>query len=89
MTDEERRQIIDAVITQLKNGSVNVAEAIELQTKEVVGSFVGYDKEGNIARVSPNVIEGGAVYLTETEYNYLVENDKIDENVEYNIYEDE
>lgn len=89
MEQEELERITAAVITHLKNNSVDVSVAKEILSKQDVLSFVGYDKENNVVRISPNVVEGGAVYLTEAEYNYLVENNKIDDNVEYNIYEDE
>ena len=56
MTDDEKRQLVDAVITQLKEQGTDVSGArIETNTNSI-GHVVAYDKQGNIVRAVPTAI---------------------------------
>jgi hypothetical protein len=50
---------------------------------------VCYDGDGNMSRIEPQTIStANKVYLTEREYQELVLNNDVKDNVEYNIYEE-
>lgn len=56
MTEQEKRQLVDAVITQLKNEGTDVSSATVVKDVNGVSYVLCYDTNGNIVRVSPDTI---------------------------------
>lgn len=56
MTGQEKRQLVDAVITQLKNEGTDVSSATVVKDVNGVSYVLCYDTNGNIVRVSPDTI---------------------------------
>ena len=70
MTDEEKKQLVEAVITQLKNDGTDVSSATVVEDVSGVLYILCYDTNGNIIRVSPDTINQQAnADLTETNKN--------------------
>lgn len=68
MTDEEKKQLVEAVITQLKNDGTDVSSATVVEDVSGVSYVLCYDTNGNIIRVSPDTINQQAD-LDETKKN--------------------
>ena len=56
MTEQEKRQLVEAVITQLKNEGTDVSSASVVEDVNGVSYVLCYDTNGNIVRVSPDTI---------------------------------
>lgn len=56
MTKQEKQQLVDAVITQLKNEGTDVSSATVVKDVNGVSYVLCYDTNGNIVRVSPDTI---------------------------------
>lgn len=56
MTDLEKQQLVDAVITQLKNDGTDVATANIVTNADGISYVIAYDKNGNIVRTAPSTI---------------------------------
>lgn len=56
MTEEEKKQLVDAVITRLKNEGTDVSSASVVEDVNGVSYVLCYDTNGNIVRVSPDTI---------------------------------
>lgn len=56
MTEQEKQQLVDAVITQLKNEGTDVSSATVVKDVNGVSYVLCYDTNGNIVRVSPDTI---------------------------------
>lgn len=70
MTDEEKKQLVEAVITQLKNDGTDVSSATVVEDVSGVLYILCNDNKGNIVRVSPYTINQQAnADLTETNKN--------------------
>jgi nicotinamide mononucleotide (NMN) deamidase PncC len=87
MTDEEKKQLVDAVLTELQKNKKDISTATIIDALQGGEMVVCYDNEGKISRVSPQTITK-TEYVTEEAYNNLVTTGQIKEDVEYNIYEE-
>lgn len=56
MTEQEKQQLVDAVITQLKQDGTDVSSATVVEDVNGVSYVLCYDTNGNIVRVSPDTI---------------------------------
>ena len=56
MTEQEKQQLVEAVITQLKNEGTDVSSASVVEDVNGVSYVLCYDTNGNIVRVSPDTI---------------------------------
>ena len=52
MTDEEKRQLVDAVISQLKSEGTDIANAAVIENTSGVTFVIGYKADGSIVRVN-------------------------------------
>lgn len=85
-----QKQIEDTIAAQ-----VNVNPEV-LDKLEEISQWIENDETGSadiIASVQKNAedieeLRGKSIFLTEEEYQYLVDNNLVQEDVEYNIYED-
>lgn len=85
-----QKQIEDTIAAQ-----VNVNPEV-LDKLEEISQWIENDETGSadiIASVQKNAedieeLRGKSIFLTEEEYQYLVDNNLVKEDVEYNIYED-
>lgn len=85
-----QKQIEDTIAAQ-----VNVNPEV-LDKLEEITQWIENDETGSadlVASVQRNAndieeLRGKSIYLTEEEYQYLVDNNLVQEDVEYNIYED-
>lgn len=85
-----QKQIEDTIAAQ-----VNVNPEV-LDKLEEISQWIESDETGTadlVASVQKNAndieeLRGKSVFLTEAEYQYLVDNNLVQEDVEYNIYED-
>lgn len=85
-----QKQIEDTIAAQ-----VNVNPEV-LDKLEEISQWIENDETGSadlVASVQKNAndieeLRGKSIFLTEEEYQYLVDNNLVQEDVEYNIYED-
>ena len=56
MTIQEKQQLVDAVMAQLKNEGTDVSSATVVKDVNGVSYVLCYDTNGNIVRVSPDTI---------------------------------
>lgn len=85
-----QKQIEDTIAAQ-----VNVNPEV-LDKLEEISQWIENDETGSanlVASVQRNAndieeLRGKSIFLTEEEYQYLVDNNLVQEDVEYNIYED-
>lgn len=90
MTDKEKKQLVDAVLIELQKNKKDVSTATIIEALKGGEYVVCYDNMGKLSRISPdNLSESKTMYLTEEEYEKLVLNGLVQDDVEYNIYEDE
>ena len=87
MTDEEKKQLVDAVITELQKNKKDISTASIIESLQGGEYIVCYDKNSVISRIEPQTITK-TEYLTEDAYNNLVATGQIKDDVEYNIYEE-
>ena len=87
MTDEEKKQLVDAVITELQKNKKDISTASIIETLQGGEYIVCYDKDSMISRIAPQTITK-TEYLTNAAYNNLVATGQIQDDVEYNIYEE-
>lgn len=89
MTDDEKRQLVDAVLIELQKNKKDISTAKIIETLAGGEMVVCYDSEGKISRIAPqNLSSSKTVYLTEGEYQNLVSSGQVQDDVEYNIYEE-
>ena len=89
MTDEEKRQLVDAVLIELQKNKKDVSTATIIEALKGGEYVVCYDNMGKLSRISPdNLSSSKTVYLTEGEYQNLVSSGQVQNDVEYNIYEE-
>lgn len=65
MTDDEKKQLVVAVITQLKNDGTDVSQATVIDDVSGVSYVVCYDTQGKIIRISPSAFNKGESELQE------------------------
>ena len=86
MTEQE---LVNAVLTELQKNKKDVSTATVINALKGGEMVVCYDSEGRISRIAPqNLSSSKTVYLTESEYQDLVSSGEIQDDVEYNIYEE-
>ena len=86
MTEQE---LVNAVLTELQKNKKDVSTATVINALKGGEMVVCYDSEGRISRIAPqNLSSSKTVYLTEGEYQDLVSRGEIQDDVEYNIYEE-
>jgi hypothetical protein len=86
MTEQE---LVNAVLTELQKNKKDVSTATIIDALKGGEYVVCYDSEGRLSRISPNNLsESKTMYLTEEEYENLVLNGLVQDDVEYNIYEE-
>lgn len=64
LTNEEKKQLVDAVITQLKSEGTDVSNANVVSNADGIDYVVAYDKNGQIVRAVPTAIKGDKVGAT-------------------------
>lgn len=64
MTDEEKKQLVDAVITQLKSEGTDVSNASIVSNANGIDYVVAYGKNGQIVRAIPTAISSEKVGAT-------------------------
>jgi hypothetical protein len=64
MTEQEKGQLVDAVITRLKNDGTDVSNANIVSNADGIDYVVAYDKNGQIVRAVPTAIKGDKVGVT-------------------------
>lgn len=81
---------VAAVLAELQRRGENLQNT---EIADKVGDFalvLGFKADGTFIRLPPELLQGNnTVYLTKEEYDELKEKGEIQEDVEYNIYEDE
>jgi nicotinamide mononucleotide (NMN) deamidase PncC len=87
MTDEEKKQLVDAVITELQKNKKDISTATIIDALQGDEMVVCYDNEGKISRISPQTITK-TEYVSAEAYKNLEKTGQIKEDVEYNIYEE-
>lgn len=86
MTEQE---LVNAVLTELQKNKKDVSTATIINALKGGEMVVCYDSEGRISRIAPQTISSSnKVYLTESQYQELVSNNEVKDDVEYNIYEE-
>lgn len=87
MTEQE---LVNAVITKLRETSKDVSTTPIIVETNGGEQLVCYDSSGNISRISPTTLSSAnKKYMTESQYKELVSKGEVEDNVEYNIYENE
>lgn len=85
-----QKQIEDTIAAQV-NVNPEVLDKLEEITQWIENDETGSaDLVANVQRNANDIEElrGKSIFLTEEEYQYLVDNNLVQEDVEYNIYED-
>jgi hypothetical protein len=52
LTDSEKRELVEYVLSQLKSGAENIKEITEINNASNVSSIVGYNKDGNMVKIN-------------------------------------
>jgi hypothetical protein len=82
-------ELVNAVLTELKKNKIDISTTSVINALKGGEMVVCYDGDGNMSRIEPQTIStANKVYLTEREYQELVLNNDVKDNVEYNIYEE-
>lgn len=80
MTEQEKQQLVEAVITQLKQEGTDVSQATVVSGAGGVAYVLCYDSNNNIIRVTPNTFDGVSEITWE-------QSNHIDDYIEAGVYD--
>lgn len=84
------QETVQAVLSELQKLGTNLQDTDIADSGSDFTLLLGFKEDGTFIRLSPNVLRSASTrYVTEEEYKALEKNNEIDENIEYNIYENE
>lgn len=67
LTDSEKKELAEYVLSQLKSGAENIKEITEINNASNVSSIVGYNKDGNMVKINQMYIPRPLGSFTEYE----------------------
>ena len=71
MTEQEKKDLKDAVIAELKSEGTDVSQATVITDKSGVSYVICYDNNGNIARITPAELNASDVNSNAVQYSSL------------------
>lgn len=80
MTEQEKQQLVEAVITQLKRDGTDVSKATVVSGADGIAYVLCYDNNNNIVRVTPSTFDG----ITEVTWE---QSSHVDDYIEAGVYD--
>ena len=84
------QETVQAVLAELQKQGINLQNTDIAKDVSQFSLVLGFKANGSFVRIPTNVLQqNNTMYLTKDEYQELVNANKIRDDIEYNIYENE
>lgn len=87
MTEQEKQEIIEAVLAELNSNATAVEDMPVATTLSDTENLVGVDENGDYINTPMALVLGRHLTLTQAEYNEMADAGTLDDNTYYYTYE--